>query len=190
MMHKTFRTLPVLAALALAACGDSTGPGQEQELITRVTLTLTPVGGGAAQVIYIDDPDGLGPTAPSAQVGTLQLVQGNDYTGSVTFENRLVSPPENITEEVAADDDEHMVIYTVGGATGTTLVTTDTDMSLRQLGLAYTVTAGDAAGAGTVRVVLCHYDATPKPATASTCTVDTDIDVSFNFTVVAPATLR
>jgi hypothetical protein len=102
----------------------------------------------------------------------------------------LVNPPENITEEVAEDDDEHMVIYTIGGTTGTTLATTDTDAAGRQLGLAYTVTPGGTLGAGTLRVVLCHYDPTPKPMTATTCSGDTDIDVTFNFSVIAPPTLR
>jgi hypothetical protein len=185
MLKQTLRTAPVLAALALAACGDSTGPGQEQELITRVSLVVTPSGGGTAQTIYIDDADGLGPGAPSAQVGTLNLVQGATYTGTVRFENRLENPPENITEEVEAEDDEHMVIYTVAGGTGVTVATTDTDGSGRQLGVNYTITVGAAAptGARTVRVLLCHYDAAPKPTTATACSGDTDIDVTFNATV-------
>lgn len=113
--------------LAAAACGDSsTGPGGEQELISRVTITLTPAGGGASLTAYIDDPDGLGPTPPSAQVGTLTLIAGATYTGTVLFENRLVTPPENITEEVAAEAEEHQVYYTVAG-TGTTFSVTDVD---------------------------------------------------------------
>lgn len=190
MFKQTIRTIPALGALVLAACGDSTGPGQEQELISRVTLTLTPVGGGAAQVVYIDDADGLGPGAPSAQVGALQLQQGRTYTGSVLFENRLTTPAENITEEVAAEDDTHMVIYTVSGATGSTITTTDTDGTGRQLGLAFNATPGATLGAGSIRVVLCHFDATPKPTTATACGGDTDIDLSFGFSVIAPATLR
>jgi hypothetical protein len=190
MFKQLVRMVPVFAVLALAACGDSTGPGQEQEVISRVSLTVTPVGGGTAQTIYIDDPDGLGPIAPSAQVGTLQLRRGTSYTGSVQFENRLVNPPEDITEEVAEEADEHMVIYTISGATGTTLATTDTDDRGRQLGLVYTVTPGATLGAGTIRVVLCHYDPTPKPSTASSCSGDTDIDVVFNFSVITAPTLR
>jgi hypothetical protein len=187
MLKQTLRTAPILAALALAACGDSTGPGSEQEVISRVSLVVTPSGGGTAQTIYIDDADGLGPGAPSAQVGTLNLVQGATYTGTVLFENRLESPPENITEEVEEEDDEHMVIYTVSG-TGVTLATTDVDGSGRQLGVNYTITVGGGAatGARTLRVVLCHYDPTPKPATATTCGGDTDIDVTFNATVTTP----
>lgn len=188
MLKQPLRATVVLATLALAACGDSTGPGQEQELISRVTLTLTRVGGGTPQVVYIDDADGLGPAAPSAQVGTLTLVRGSTYTGSVLFENRLVSPPENITTEVQAESDEHMVIYTIAGGAGVTVITTDTDGAGKQVGLAYTVAAAADApvGARTLRAVLCHYGSSPKPTTASTCTVDTDVDLTFNAVVTAP----
>lgn len=172
-------------ALTLGACGDSaTGPGGEQELITRVTLTLTPTG-GAPITSYIDDPDGAGPQPPSAQVGALTLVAGTSYTGSILFENRLVNPPENITEEVEAEDGEHRVFYTVTG-TGATVLTLDQDGNGLPVGLAYTVTAGASVGTGTLRVVLCHYGDSPKVGSATTCTGDTDIDVTFSFSVAAP----
>lgn len=192
MIRSTLRVVPVLGLLALgvSACGDSTtGPGGEQELITRVTLTLTPTGGGAALTAYIDDLDGLGPIPPSAQVGALDLVAGGTYTGTILFENRLVSPVLNITEEVEEEAEEHGIIYTVAGGTGTTVTINDTDAGGKFLGLDYTVTAGGTPGAGTLRVVLCHYDDAPKPMTAVSCTGDTDIDLTFNFNVIA-ATLQ
>ena len=171
------------ALLAFAACGDSTtAPGGEQEIISRVTLTFTPSGGGAPIVAYIDDPDGAGPTAPSAQVGALGFVAGTSYTGTVLFENRLESPPENITEEVEAESNEHRVFYTVTGA-GISVSTTDVDGEGRPLGVRFTADAAPAAGTGTIRVVLCHYGDSPKPTAASSCTTDTDIDVLFNYSV-------
>ncbi len=169
--------------LAFAACGDSsTAPGGEQELITRVTLTFTPTGGGAPLVAYIDDPDGAGPTAPSAQVGALNFAAGMSYTGRVLFENRLENPPVNITAEVEAEAEEHRVFYMATGA-GISVSTTDVDGQGRPLGVRFTADAAPAAGTGTIRVVLCHYGDTPKPAQASSCTQDTDIDVTFNYSV-------
>lgn len=185
-IRRTFTGATLVAtALVAAACGDSTtAPGGEQELITRVSLTLTPQGGGTAQTVFIEDADGNGPGAPSAQNGTLTLVAGQTYTGTVLFENRLENPPENITEEVLAEAEQHQVYYTITG-TGTTFTVTDVDGLGRPLGVTYTVNAGTA-GAGTVRVVLCHYDDVAKPATGTACIGDTDIDVTLNFTVVAP----
>ena len=175
-----------VAALALVSCkGDSiTDPAGETEVISRVTLTLTPPSGAAISA-YIDDPDGNGPTAPSAQVGTLSLPVGTTFTGNVRFENRLVTPVENITDEVKTEANQHRVIYTVSG-TGVTVTATDLDATGKPLGVAFTAGAatGTAAGARTIRVQLCHYDGgIVKPAVATSCTAETDIDVTFNASV-------
>ncbi len=170
--------------LAVSACGDSaTAPGGESEVISRVTLTLTPSVGGAALTSYIDDSDGNGPQAPSAQVGVLALAKGVTYTGTVKFENRLVTPAEDITAEVQAEANEHRVFYTVTNA-GVTVTTTDVDGQNRPLGVRFSkVVAPTASGAGTMRVVLCHYDDAPKVATATSCSGETDIDLTFNVTI-------
>jgi hypothetical protein len=169
--------------VSLAACGDSsTAPGGESEVISRVTLTLTPSNGGAALTTYIDDSDGNGPTAPSAQVAIPALARGVTYTGTIRFENRLKTPAEDITAEVQAESNEHRVFYTVTG-TGVTVTTTDTDGQGRPLGLRFTKAVAANAAAGTTRVVLCHYDNQPKAATATSCTVETDIDVTFAYTI-------
>ncbi len=179
-----YSAVTVAALIGAAACGDSsTAPGGEQEVISRVTLTLTPSGGGAPIVTYIDDPDGAGPQAPGAQVGALALARGAVYTGAVKFENRLVNPPEDITEEVEEESNEHRVIYTVTGA-GLEIANYDVDLQGRPLGVTFTAVSGTLAGTGAVRVVLCHYGESPKPATATSCTVDTDIDVAFNFSIL------
>ncbi len=177
-------TLGAVALVALGtACGDSsTAPGGESELISRVTITLTPSGGGAALTTFIDDADGNGPTAPSAQVGALALARGVTYTGAVKFENRLKTPAEDITVEVRAEANEHRVFYTVIG-TGSTLNTTDVDGQNRPLGLAFTKALSASAAAGTMRVVLCHYDGAPKVATATSCSGETDINVNFAYTI-------
>jgi hypothetical protein len=169
--------------LVATACGDSsTAPGGESEVISRVTLTLTSPT-GAALTTFIDDSDGNGPTAPSAQVGVPALVRGVTYSGVVKFENRLTSPAEDITEEVLEEKDEHRVFYTVTG-NGVTVTTTDVDGANRPLGVRFnTVVAGSAAGNGTMRVVLCHYDSAPKVASSTSCTGETDIDVVFNYTI-------
>jgi hypothetical protein len=175
-----------MLSVVLASCGDSvTDPAGETEVISRVTLTLSPVGSSSfAPSAYIEDADGNGPNAPSAQVGTLSMPVGTTFNGTVRFENRLVNPIENITDEVRTEGNEHRVFYTVTGG-GVTVNTTDLDSGGRPLGLTFTAVAptGTTAGPRTVRVLLCHYDNVTKPATAASCTAETDIDVSFTVTV-------
>ena len=178
---RSFRlAVPAAALTVLAACGDSTtAPGGEVELITRVTLQMTD--GTGTITSFIDDADGNGPAAPSAQNGAIALVAGRAYTGTILFENRLETPPENITEEVEEEDDEHRVFYLVTG-TGLQVQTVDTDAQGRPLGLEYAFTPS-AAGSGTIRVVLCHYDDAPKVGSSTSCEGETDIDVSFAYTI-------
>ncbi|WP_439643066.1 type 1 periplasmic binding fold superfamily protein [Gemmatimonas sp.] len=186
-MHKfssrRFMAFGSAALVSLAACGDSsTAPGGESEIISRVTLTLTPAAGGTALVTYIDDADGNGSTAPSAQVAIPALTRGVTYTGTVKFENRLKSPAEDITAEVQAEANEHRVFYTVTGV-GAAITTTDVDGQNRPLGIRFSKALTASATAGTARVVLCHYDSSPKVATATSCAGDTDIDVTFAYTI-------
>lgn len=179
--HPAFRAATAcLAAAALAACGDSsTAPGGESEVISRVTLTLTPAT-GAALSAFIDDSDGNGPAAPSPQQGTLALARGVTYTGTARFENRLVTPVEDITAEVQKESNEHRV-FTSSTNSALTITATDTDAQGRPLGLRFTLStpATATAGSAPIRVVLCHYDSAPKTATATSCTGETDIDLTF-----------
>ncbi|MBU6366140.1 MAG: type 1 periplasmic binding fold superfamily protein [Gemmatimonadetes bacterium] len=168
------------AATVMAACGkSSTAPGGESEVISRVTLTLTPPT-GAPLTAFIDDSDGSGPTAPSAQQGTLALARGVTYAGTVKFENRLVSPVVDITGEVQAEANAHRVFYSSTNS-ALTITTTDTDGQGRPLGLRFTLAAPATAAAGSapIRVVLCHYDSAPKTAAATSCAGETDIDLTF-----------
>ncbi len=190
LMH-TCRTAVAggLLTLMLAACGDDPAaptPGNEQELITEVTLTLTPVGGGSAITTTIADPDGPGPNPPNAQTAAIQLTQGTTYDGTVEFWDRSdPNDPENITEEVEEEADEHRVFYFVSGLTDVTIpdASLDTDGGGAPLGLSYQVVVGaTAAGTGSIRVVLSHYDEEPK-GDGSQQSDETDVDVTFTASV-------
>jgi hypothetical protein len=154
-----------------------------QELITKVTLTLTPAGGGAAVTVVFSDPDGDGGTAPT--IGTLTLKAGTTYTGTIELLDETKDPDENITEEVEEESDVHQFFYTPeGGIVGRVTVNiTDTDANNLPVGLEYTVavTAGAAAN-GTLNVVLGHYDEAPKDGT--TRSDESDIDIDFPVSIV------
>lgn len=185
------QTLARIGALALmaftAACSDdNTGPeAGESELISRITITLTPVGGGTPIVAAINDPDGNGPQPPQAQSAPIALRAGTTYNGLIKLENATVTPPVDITKEVEAEKEEHRFFYTVqGGLAGrVSFVNLDVDRNGAPVGLTFQVqaTAG-AATAGSFRVVLSHYDDAPK-GNGQTPSNETDVDVTYQASV-------
>ncbi|MGB1657171.1 MAG: type 1 periplasmic binding fold superfamily protein [Longimicrobiales bacterium] len=178
----------IILVAAFSACDDPTDPvANEQELITDVTITLTPVGGGAAIVSTIADPDGAGPNPPNAQTAAIALEPGVTYDGEIEFLDRQnPSAVEDITAEVAEEADEHRVFYTVNGLTGVTVpdASMDTDSNGAPVGLIFQVVvdAGAASGSGSIRVVLSHYDDAPK-GNGSVPSDETDVDVTFTASV-------
>ena len=189
MLRKTSisSALTLSALTALAACDDPTAPvANEQELITDVTITLTPVAGGTAITSTIADPDGPGPTAPNAQTSAIVLTPGTTYDGTVEFFDRSdPANPEDITAEVAEEAEEHRVFHLLSGLTGVTIPDSslDDDANGAPVGLAFQVVVeSGASGAGEIRIVLSHYDDQPK-GDGSTQSDETDADVTFDVSV-------
>jgi hypothetical protein len=113
--------LPLLLATLAPACGGDGhdhGGGNEGEVITTVVLTFTPEAGGDPVVAAFDDPDGDGGDPPT--VDAIALPADASFALAVAFENRLESPPEDITAEVEDEGDEHQVFFT-----GTAIDTSD-----------------------------------------------------------------
>lgn len=143
----------------LAACGDH-GHGHEQELISRVTLTFAPPAGNTVRAAF-DDPDGDGGMAPT--IDPIVLAAGVTYDVSVSFQNALEDPPEEITDEVRDEGDEHQVFFlgsavsgpaTTSGSAPLLHAYADMDRNGNPLGLASTVMTS--AGSGELTVVLLH----------------------------------
>jgi hypothetical protein len=177
-----------LVALIASACDDdpTAPPANEQELITEVTLTLTPAGGGTAITTTIADPDGAGPNPPEAQTEDIVLTPGTTYDGTVEFWDRSnPSAPENITEEVEEEADLHRVFYLLSGLSGVTVPddSLDEDDNGAPLGISFQVVVDAAAsGTGTIEVILSHYDEEPK-GDGSEPSEETDVDVTFDASV-------
>jgi hypothetical protein len=186
---RLFTPAVLAGAMLVAACGDDpTAPvPNETELITEVTITLTPVAGGTAITSTITDPDGPGTNPPNAQTAAITLVPGTTYNGTIEFWDRSdPSAPEDITEEVEDEAEEHRVFYTLAGVTGVTVpdASLDQDSNGAPLGLTFQVVVGaSATGTGTVQIVLSHYDDVPK-GTGSTPSPETDVDVTFDVSVM------
>lgn len=185
---RTFLLPLLLVGLVLAGC-DSTEPEDdagEEELITRVVLSLVETG-TAARTITVTAADTNGDEVLD-DIQTLTLTAGETYTGTVELFNDLETPPEDITEEVEEEDYAHQFQYTVTGATGVTVSDRDLDRNNLPLGLTFTITVADdatASGGATLQVVLRHYDeAGPDNPTPKQNDVgENDVQVDFPLVV-------
>ena len=101
---KNLKSLSILlfASLLFVACSnddENPEPVNEEEVITTMTVTLLPNGGGTPVTLQTRDLDGDGPNAPTVTVSG-NLTAGATYNGSIVLLNETEDPAENITEEV------------------------------------------------------------------------------------------
>ncbi len=187
-------TLAALLGVALAAC-DSNEPdddgGGEAEVISLVSLTFTPQGGGAAFTTdAVFDEAGV---LQSAE--TITLSAGTTYDVAIDLQNTLETPAESITEEIRDEEpDAHRLFYVAEGAVSDNIAITnlDTDPNGDPLGLNFDVTVtGGAGDSGQFRVKLRHYeedanlptDKQNDTATAAEVPGVVENDVNFTFPV-------
>jgi hypothetical protein len=184
------KILYAFIALALFACKDDDDKDEpvvpiipnEEEVITTVRYTLTPLNGGTAKVFQFQDLDGDGGNVPVVSVDTLDA--DSTYIGSIVFLNELETPAEDITKEVLEEGDEHQVFYQA--TSGDFMVTyTDVDKNGNPLGLSTTFESRTMGGSLTV--ILRHE---PDKAAAGVSGGDitnaggeTDIEVVFPINV-------
>ena len=165
---RTLLPLAIIAGtLAFAACDDDDPilEENEEELITTVTLTLTPDGGAFVtfSLIDLDGPGGVAPVTTSAP-----LAANTEYGFAIQLLNATETPPENVTLEVAEEAEEHQFFFEVDGV-DVDVAYGDTDSEGRPIGIVGTMTTNDA-GTGTLTVTLRH-----EPAKDAAGVVDGDI---------------
>lgn len=179
-----------LSALVFTACSNDDDPEvvNEEELITTVTATFVPDGGGNTIELKSQDLDGDGGNAPVVTVsGNFQ--QNKIYRGSVTFKNEFVNPAEDITVEIAEEGDEHQIFYVKTGTLNTLTygaAASNLDVNGLPIGLQSVFTTTGVA-TGTLTIVLRHE---PNKNAAGVSTGDitnaggsTDASVTFNIIV-------
>ena len=157
-----------LALSALTACSSDVekesaegGGHHHHELMTTVELVFSPQSGGDDLVFAFADIEGAG--AP--EIDTIELSVGESYDLSVFFLNELETPTEDVTPEIADEDNEHQVFFTgsavQGPATGDNPSAifehayADADRSGLPLGLDNTAEVLQA-GSGELTVTLRH----------------------------------
>lgn len=147
--------LPLFATVVfLTGCdNDDPDPVNEEELITTVTLTLTPQGGGDPVVFQFKDPDGIGGATPTLSADT--LAPGTAYNGALTLLNESVTPAEDIGDEVEEEGEAHQFFFQVSAGLELTVAYNDQDAGGNPIGLKTNWTTA-AAGTGTLKVILRH----------------------------------
>ena len=100
----------------LTSCGDDDEPPmmqmeeeEEEEEINQVELTFTPNNGESPFTAIWFDADGEG--VGEATIDLIQLEEGVSYDLSLQLANTLGAAPEDITEEIREEDDEHMFFF-------------------------------------------------------------------------------
>lgn len=193
----TFSIVLMAGVISLTSCSED-DPMKEDvpELITKATLTFTPVGGGTPITVSATDPDGEG--VQDIQVdGAINLAANTTYALTLGLINELAetsSPEYNIADEVEEEGDEHMFFYSWTGDVfsdpagngnidnrADAVNYEDEDDNGFPLGLTTTWTTA-ANGSGTFRVVLKHQPDL-KSATSDVNTGETDLDIEFEVNV-------
>jgi hypothetical protein len=193
IVFSTRNTLFVAALGLIAACNDNPAApiegGGDPENISRVTVTLTPTGGGNAVSSVRVDPDGTQlPQAVGPAQGTLSLTKGTTYNGTIALLND-VDPNNvvNISTEVHNEADFHRFFYTFscsGVAVPVASMDVDTQSPAQPVGLSFQVVVDASAATSsncTLHVELHHFEGAKGDGTGST--FDTDLSLDFPVTI-------
>jgi hypothetical protein len=152
----------------------------EEELITTLIYTLTPVGGGTPVVFSFQDEDGDGGNPPILIEGILSA--NTDYTGALTLLNESEDPADNITLEVQEEGADHQLFYQIESPLDLDISYADTDANGKPIGLNTLVSTG-AASSGNLTITLRHEPAKNAPGVSggdiTNAGGETDIEVTF-----------
>lgn len=186
----------MLMALTLSACIEEPMKEDVPELITKATLTFTPVGGGSAVVVSAIDPDGEGAQDIVADAAIV-LEQNKTYVLTLSLFNELADPtsPEyNITNEVQEEGDEHLFffawtnnLFSMPSGDGNIddrsheIDYQDND-GKNPIGLTTRWKTISAMGSGTFRMVLKHQPGL-KSTTSTSHDGETDLDLTFDIQI-------
>ncbi len=188
-------TLVVIAFISLLAGCSADDPKKEDtpELITKATLTFTPIGGGAVVEVSATDPDGDG-VQDIAVDGDINLAADTDYTLTITLINGLASPTDpgyDISAEVEEEGAEHMFFFSwtnnvFSNPTGNGNIDNradavnynDSDENGLPIGLSTSWSSSVNAASGKFRVMLKHQPDL-KSQTSTSSDGETDLDIEF-----------
>lgn len=196
MKWLSYAVCGLLLSCIVTACGDDDLPPateNPEETITTAILTFQPEDGGDLIEVTWEDADGEGSGDPV--IDELVLAPATTYRLTLTLFNRLdPANPVNISDEVRAEGDEHMLFFAwtdglFADPTGDGNIDErddpvnyqDTDAEGLPLGLVTRWNTG-AAATGMFRVVLKHQPGI-KSATSVYENGASDIDIAWPITI-------
>ena len=172
--HFSFAMMALMSIAIFSGCKKDETPDDENELITTVQLCFNPVSGGDVLVYEWNNLSG------TPEIDSILLDASTDYSIEISFFDESKTPVDDITEEIADEDDEHQIFYILNPASLANITVLDEDENGLPVGLAANVSTGSTAGNGTLRVVLKHA---PGTKDGNLATGSTDVDVIFPISI-------
>lgn len=197
VLNTSFGLTAILAVGLMSSCDDD-DPEREDapELVTKVTLRFTPIGGGTAITATATDPDGRGIQNLTTD-GPITLAANTNYQLTVEMVNELLSPSHDdydVSDEVRDDGDEHMFFYAWTNGLFTDpagdgnidnradeVAYNDEDERGRPIGLRTLWTTAEAS-TGKFRILLKHQPGI-KSDTSTSSMGETDLDIEFDIEI-------
>lgn len=166
--------------IGISSCKKEDEIGEENELITTIKLTFR--NGSETKSFSYKDLDGDGGMAPS--IDKISLQPSTSYDLSVEFLDESKTPSQNITSEILAESDEHLVVISPSSSSLGMYTYNDKDINLLPIGLTGKF-ASKSASTGSLKVQLRHQppvngkntkDGTPTPGSD-------DVNVDFQIEI-------
>jgi hypothetical protein len=183
----------------LAGCNnDDPEPENVPELITKVSLIFTPMGGGSVVTVSATDPDGEGVQDITVD-GPINLAKETQYTLTLELINALYKPGDDgydLTDEVEEEGDEHQFFFSFSeglfaSPTGTGNIKDNASSAVESInyldddsgGLPIGIitswtTANTPASSKSFRVILKHLPGI-KSSTSTSLDGESDLDITF-----------
>ena len=177
---KLFNLILFISLVAVGCNSEDPFISNEDELITTVIYTLTPVAGGDPVVFSFQDLDGEGSTPPVIINGTLNA--NTVYNGELSLLNETTTPPEDIGAEVGEESEDHQFFFAHEGSLAINVLYADTDTNGDPLGLLTTLETG-VASAGELVITLKHLPKKPNNGTLADAGGVSDVEVVFSVTI-------
>ncbi len=169
--------------LLLNGCKNATDPqpADENELITSVLLRFTEQGTTNTQTFTFQDKDGDGGAAPT-KFDSITLTANKSYSLTVEVLDESKTPTQTITDEIRAQKEEHLFLFTPTPATLLTYTYGDLDSRNFPVGLTGSVRTG-VAGTGQLNVRLRHQPPINGVAVKNGTASPGSDDVNLNFSL-------